>query len=209
MADSGRRHPVLLYIHGESYDWGSGNPYDGSVLASYTDQVIVTMNYRLGVLGFLNANVAPQTKARVANYGLMDQIAALHWVKEHIALFGGDPNNVTLMGQGTGAACVHFLAISPTVIRGEYFSLQLFPETMKFRKAKGSVCYFEIEISFLDTIHKPPLAIEKLVRLYVSDVYHVSVSKLETALLFNLKDIVLKVLRISYSSCCSHPRQIY
>ncbi|CAK9806868.1 nlg-1 [Anthophora plagiata] len=118
MADSDRRHPVLLYIHGESYDWGSGNPYDGSVLASYTDQVIVTMNYRLGVLGFLNANVAPQTKARVANYGLMDQIAALHWVKEHIGLFGGDPNNVTLMGQGTGAACVHFLAISPTVVRG-------------------------------------------------------------------------------------------
>ncbi|KAK1118095.1 hypothetical protein K0M31_015371 [Melipona bicolor] len=118
MADNSRKHPVVLYIHGESYDWGSGNPYDGSVLASYTDQVIVTMNYRLGVLGFLNANMAPQTKARVANYGLMDQIAALQWVKEHIALFGGDPNNVTLMGQGTGAACVHFLAISPTVVRG-------------------------------------------------------------------------------------------
>lgn len=124
MADNnGRKHPVLLYIHGESYDWGSGNPYDGSVLASYTDQVIVTMNYRLGVLGFLNANMAPQTKARVANYGLMDQIAALQWVNEHIALFGGDPNNVTLMGQGTGAACVHFLAISPTVVRGQ----SLFP----------------------------------------------------------------------------------
>jgi len=119
MAESGRKHPVLLYIHGESYDWGSGNPYDGSVLASYTDQVIVTINYRLGVLGFLNANVSPQTKARVANYGLMDQIAALHWVQQHIALFGGDPDNVTLMGQGTGAACVHFLAISPTVIRGK------------------------------------------------------------------------------------------
>ncbi|XP_066586116.1 neuroligin-4, X-linked-like [Prorops nasuta] len=118
MAESGRRHPVLLYIHGESYDWGSGNPYDGSVLASYTEQVIVTMNYRLGVLGFLNANVAPRTKARVANYGLMDQIAALHWVQQNIVLFGGDPENVTLMGQGTGAACVHFLAISPTVMRG-------------------------------------------------------------------------------------------
>lgn len=126
MADNNsRKHPVLLYIHGESYDWGSGNPYDGSVLASYTDQVIVTMNYRLGVLGFLNANMAPQTKARVANYGLMDQIAALQWVNEHIALFGGDPNNVTLMGQGTGAACVHFLAISPTVVRGQ----SLFPSS--------------------------------------------------------------------------------
>ncbi|XP_034947404.1 neuroligin-4, X-linked-like isoform X2 [Chelonus insularis] len=117
-SDGGKRHPVLLYIHGESYDWGSGNPYDGSVLASYTDQVVVTINYRLGVLGFLNANISPHTKARVANYGLMDQLAALHWVQENIALFGGDPGNVTLMGHGTGAACVNFLAISPTVIPG-------------------------------------------------------------------------------------------
>ncbi|KAH0553969.1 hypothetical protein KQX54_006598 [Cotesia glomerata] len=116
MSDSGKRHPVLLYIHGESYDWGSGNPYDGSVLASYTDQVVVTINYRLGVLGFLNANISPHTKAEVANYGLMDQLAALHWVKENIALFGGDRGNVTLMGHGTGAACVNFLAISPTVM---------------------------------------------------------------------------------------------
>lgn len=132
--NNGRKHPVLLYIHGESYDWGSGNPYDGSVLASYTDQVIVTMNYRLGVLGFLNANMAPQTKARVANYGLMDQIAALQWVNEHIALFGGDPNNVTLMGQGTGAACVHFLAISPTVVRGQSLFFPLPPSRGETRQ---------------------------------------------------------------------------
>ena len=50
----------------------------------------------------------------------MDQIAALHWVQQNIELFGGDPNNVTLMGQGTGAACVNFLAISPMVIPGKY-----------------------------------------------------------------------------------------
>ncbi|XP_015588030.1 neuroligin-4, X-linked [Cephus cinctus] len=117
-SESGRKHPVLLFVHGESYDYGSGNPYDGSVLASYTDQVVVTMNYRLGVLGFLNANMAPHLKARVANYGLMDQIAVLQWVQQNIGLFGGDPGNVTLMGQGTGAACVNFLAISPTVRSG-------------------------------------------------------------------------------------------
>ncbi|XP_043469223.1 neuroligin-4, X-linked [Leptopilina heterotoma] len=116
--DSGKRFPVVLYIHGESYEWGSGSLYDGSVLASYMDQVIVTINYRLGVLGFLNTNVSPQTRARVANYGLMDQIAALHWIQQNIFLFGGDPGNVTLMGQGTGAACVNFLAISPTVMNG-------------------------------------------------------------------------------------------
>ncbi|CAB3256114.1 unnamed protein product [Arctia plantaginis] len=110
--------PVLVYIHGESYSWSSSHPYDGSVLASYTDLIVVTLNFRLGVLGFLNANPTPQQKARVANYGLMDQIAALHWVQQNIALFGGDPTNITLMGHGSGAACINFLMISPTVMPG-------------------------------------------------------------------------------------------
>lgn len=69
-------------------------------------------------LGFLNANPAPHLKARVANYGLMDQIAALHWIQQNIALFGGDPGNVTLAGHGSGAACINFLMISPTVMPG-------------------------------------------------------------------------------------------
>ena len=68
--------------------------------------------------GFLNANPVPHLKARVANYGLMDQIAALHWIQQNIALFGGDPNNVTLAGHGSGAACINFLMISPTVMPG-------------------------------------------------------------------------------------------
>ncbi|XP_060809551.1 neuroligin-4, Y-linked-like [Amyelois transitella] len=110
--------PVVVYVHGESYSYSSSNPYDGAVLASYTDLIVVTLNFRLGVLGFLNANPSPQLKARVANYGLMDQIAALHWVQQNIALFGGDPTNITLMGHGSGAACINFLMISPTVMPG-------------------------------------------------------------------------------------------
>ncbi|CAH1404724.1 unnamed protein product [Nezara viridula] len=62
-------------------------------------------------LGFLNANTDPYLRSP-SNYGLMDQIAALHWLQENIAYFGGDPGNVTLMGHGTGAACVHFLMTS-------------------------------------------------------------------------------------------------
>ncbi|KAF6206601.1 hypothetical protein GE061_017837 [Apolygus lucorum] len=116
--DRPHKFPVLVYIHGESYEWNSGNPYDGSVLASYADLVVVTLNYRLGILGFLNANMAPQLKARVANYGLMDQVAALHWLQQNIALFGGDSTNVTMVGHGTGAACINFLMISPTVMPG-------------------------------------------------------------------------------------------
>ncbi|KAJ8733631.1 hypothetical protein PYW07_014182 [Mythimna separata] len=112
------KYPVVIFIHGESFEWNSGNVYDGSVLASYGGMVVITINYRLGILGFLNANPIPHLKARVANYGLMDQIAALHWVQQNIALFGGDAGNVTMLGHGSGAACINFLMISPTVMPG-------------------------------------------------------------------------------------------
>ncbi|XP_025425230.1 neuroligin-4, Y-linked-like [Sipha flava] len=113
-----QKYPVLVFIHGESYEWNSGNPYDGRVLASNAELVVVTLNYRLGVLGFLNVNGSPNSRARVSNYGLMDQIAVLHWVQQNIAPFGGDPDNVSLMGHGPGAACINFLLISPTVVPG-------------------------------------------------------------------------------------------
>lgn len=66
----------------------------------------------------MNANPSPQIRARVANYGLMDQMAALHWVQQNINRFGGDPNAVTLAGHGSGAACINFLMTSPTMVPG-------------------------------------------------------------------------------------------
>ncbi|XP_063224802.1 neuroligin-2-like [Bacillus rossius redtenbacheri] len=111
-------YPVLVLLHGEDFTRGSAAALDGSVLASVGGLVVVTLDYRLGPLGFLNANPAPRRRARVANYGLMDQMAALHWVQDNIAQFGGDPDNVTLMGHGAGAACVHFLISSPAVTPG-------------------------------------------------------------------------------------------
>jgi neuroligin len=65
--------------------------------------------------GFLNANPAPHLRARVANYGLMDQMAALHWIQQNIEKFGGNPSMVTLAGHGTGAACIDFLMSSPSM----------------------------------------------------------------------------------------------
>uniref|UniRef100_A0A1A9X427 COesterase domain-containing protein n=1 Tax=Glossina brevipalpis TaxID=37001 RepID=A0A1A9X427_9MUSC len=115
---SEKKLPVIVFVHGESFEWSSGNPYDGSVLASYGEVVVVTLNYRLGILGFLNANPNPLIHARVANYGLMDQIAALHWIQQNIQKFGGDPNLVTLAGHGTGAACISYLMATPTMVRG-------------------------------------------------------------------------------------------
>lgn len=103
--------PVIVFIHGESYDWGTGNSFDATTLASTTNVVIVTLNYRVGLFGFLPAS--QDGNGLRGNYGLMDQVAALHWIQENIAEFGGDPANVTLTGHGFGAACVNLLMISP------------------------------------------------------------------------------------------------
>ena len=70
--------PVIVFIHGESYEWNSGNPYDGSVLSSYGQVVVITLNYRLGILGFLRTS---QEDNQIGNYGLLDIIAALHWIQ--------------------------------------------------------------------------------------------------------------------------------
>ncbi|CAB4059051.1 NLGN [Lepeophtheirus salmonis] len=112
--------PVLLFIHGDSYNWGSGNLYDASVLAAYGKVVVVTLNYRLGILGFLNPNTDGRSN-HPSNLGILDQIAALHWVQENIESFGGDRSSVTLMGHGTGAACVHFLMTSEALPEGMLF----------------------------------------------------------------------------------------
>ncbi|CAM1332683.1 Ces3 (predicted), partial [Pycnogonum litorale] len=101
--------PVMVFIHGESHEWNSGNPYNGSVLASVGNVVVVTINYRLGVLGFLTTN---DETAR-GNYGIFDQVAALHWIEQNIGNIGGDTSNITIIGHGSGAAFVHILMLSP------------------------------------------------------------------------------------------------
>ncbi|XP_026634301.1 neuroligin-4, X-linked [Microtus ochrogaster] len=100
--------PVMVYIHGGSYMDGSGNLVDGGVLASYGDVIVVTVNYRLGVLGFLSTG----DQAARGNYGLLDQIQALRWVRENAGAFGGDPGRVTVFGSGAGASCVSLLTLS-------------------------------------------------------------------------------------------------
>ncbi|WP_280308661.1 carboxylesterase family protein [Nocardia abscessus] len=101
-AQPGNR-PVLVWLHGGAYLAGSGqwNLYDADRLAGETGVVVVSVSYRLGVLGYLRA---PGVSA--GNLGLSDQIAALRWVREHIAEFGGDPERVTVSGQSAGAQSV-------------------------------------------------------------------------------------------------------
>jgi para-nitrobenzyl esterase len=109
--------PVMVWIHGGGFNNGSGTAhmYDGSALAR-RGVVLVSINYRLGRLGFFDhpalAQVRPTDEA-AGNYGLMDMIAALRWVQTNAAAFGGDPANVTIFGESAGGAAVTRLMISP------------------------------------------------------------------------------------------------
>ena len=115
-AGAGEKLPVLVYIHGGSLQ--TGQPwyadYSGEGLAR-KGILVVNLGYRLGVFGFLATEelAAEDPNHSTGNYGLMDQIKALEWVRDNIAAFGGDPDNVTLSGESAGAACVTALCTSP------------------------------------------------------------------------------------------------
>ena len=99
--------PVMAYIHGGGFSGGSKNR-NGSYLASY-GVIVVEINYRLGPLGFMSTgdDLIP------GNFGMLDQISGLKWVKSEIAAFGGDPNAVTIFGNSAGASSVSALLLSP------------------------------------------------------------------------------------------------
>jgi para-nitrobenzyl esterase len=98
------KKPVLVWIHGGGLTADSGSNYDGTKLAK-AGAVVVTINYRLGALGFL-AHPALESRGAAGNYGLMDQQAALRWVQRNISQFGGDPHNVTIAGESAGGLSV-------------------------------------------------------------------------------------------------------
>ncbi len=107
--------PVMVWLHGGGFTIGAGGlpPYNGKALAT-RGVVVVTINYRLGHLGFFAHPALEGEEDRVVhNFALLDQIAALEWVRENIAAFGGDPDNVTLFGESAGARSVLSLLASP------------------------------------------------------------------------------------------------
>ena len=115
-ADGGEKLPVLVYIHGGALQTGQSwyADYRGEGLAR-KGVIVVNFGYRLGVFGFLATEelAAEDPNGSTGNYGLMDQIKALEWVRDNIAAFGGDPDNVTISGESAGAACVTALCTSP------------------------------------------------------------------------------------------------
>ncbi|MCH2185250.1 carboxylesterase family protein, partial [Myxococcota bacterium] len=103
------RRPVLVWIHGGAFLIGAGSTaiYDGEWLARQGEMVVVTLNYRLGALGFVHLdNVCRSDFEQSSNLGLRDQLAALEWIRENIESFGGDASNVTVCGQSAGAMSV-------------------------------------------------------------------------------------------------------
>jgi len=110
---TGARRPVLFWIHGGGFANGSANGYDGSVLAAQGDVVVVAINYRLGLLGFLDLGALGEVFAGSASNGLRDQVFALEWVRDNIADYGGDPGNVTIFGESAGGHSVHALLATP------------------------------------------------------------------------------------------------
>jgi para-nitrobenzyl esterase len=105
--------PVLFWSYGGGDTEGESNDYDGSKLALQGNTVVVTFNYRLNVFGFLSHPALDHEGHLFANYGILDNQFALHWVRDNIAAFGGDPNNVTVFGQSAGSTNSSAEVLSP------------------------------------------------------------------------------------------------
>lgn len=172
------KRPVFVYLYGGGFSEGSAEvpAYDGEGLAK-KGLVMVTLNYRVGVLGYLaHPELAAESAHRVSgNYGMLDQLAALRWVHENIARFGGDPNRVTVAGQSAGGMSVHNLTASPmakglfqraivesggtSVSKGSSFG----PHTMadaeaqgqKFAEAKGTKSLAELRALSWEKLMEP------------------------------------------------------
>ncbi len=113
---SSRKRPVMVWLHGGGYTSGSGGfvCYDGTRLAGKHDVVVITVNHRLAALGYLYlAGLGGEKYAASSNLGNMDIIAALEWVRDNVAAFGGDPGNVTIFGQSGGGGKVSSLMAMP------------------------------------------------------------------------------------------------
>jgi para-nitrobenzyl esterase len=140
-AISGLKLPVIVWIHGGGNVDGGSTDYDGSKLALQGHTVVVTLNYRLGLLGFFGHPAIDAEGHHFGNYGIMDQQFVLQWVQSNIAGFGGDKNNVTVGGQSAGSVDTESNVISPLAAglfhRAIFESVLLEPTTLATAETKG------------------------------------------------------------------------
>ena len=138
-----RKRAVVIWVHGGSMTAGSGKGMDGHAFADQDDIITITINYRLGALGFLYLGDLGKEYRQSGNLGLLDVIAALKWVHENITAFGGDPNRVTVMGESAGAKLLSAVMVAPAS-RGLYQqailesgSVQCIRDSLTAKKARA------------------------------------------------------------------------
>ena len=112
-APDGGKRPVLFWIHGGGYVSGSGRSYNGSLFTREHDMVVVSINYRMGPLGFMHVGHLENGLDESVNTGILDQICALEWTRDNIAAFGGDPDNVLIFGESAGGTSTAMLVGCP------------------------------------------------------------------------------------------------
>jgi para-nitrobenzyl esterase len=165
--DRGRKLPVMVWLHGGGYTSGSGGfiIYDGIELARKHDVVVVTVNHRLGALGYLYlAELGAERYALGSNLGNLDLVAALEWVRDNIAGFGGDPGNVTLFGQSGGGGKVSSLMAMPAA-RGLFkraivqsgAAVKGIPREVATRNAQAFLARLNLEPNQLQKLQDIPL----------------------------------------------------
>ncbi|MFK2904237.1 carboxylesterase family protein [Dyella ginsengisoli] len=166
-APADAKRPVLVYFYGGGFVAGDGSEprYDGASMAS-KGLVTVTVNYRLGVFGFLAAPAltAESPQHASGNYGLLDQAAALRWVRDNIARFGGDPARITIAGESAGSISVSALMTSPLSKQliagaiGESGALitPIAPQPLKAAEATGSAFMAQLHADSLDALRAMP-----------------------------------------------------
>lgn len=164
------KRPVLVWIHGGGFLIGAGSTpmYNGRALATQGDAVVVTINYRLGALGYAHlGTIFGEEFEESTNLGVRDQIAALEWVRDHAARFGGDPENVTVFGQSAGAMSTAALLAAPR-------ARKLFHRAICMSGAGGQVIEREmaqeVASEFVSRLGGPPPSHRSLAQVPMDDI---------------------------------------
>ncbi|MUH34375.1 carboxylesterase/lipase family protein [Zobellia amurskyensis] len=165
--DDGKKRPVMFWIHGGGFTAGSSHElpsYDGANLSKKGDVVVVSINHRLNVLGFLDLSAYSDKYKHSANNSISDMVIALEWVRDNISNFGGDPNNVTIFGQSGGGAKVNTLMAMPkakglfhkAVNQSGSFRTALLEKEVTQNIAKETISILGLNAATIDSIQNIP-----------------------------------------------------
>lgn len=169
-ANSPGKRPVMVWLHGGGHTAGSSQElpsYDGENLARTGDVVVVSINHRLNILGFLDLSAYGDKYESSANVSIMDIVAALDWVKTNIASFGGDPDNVTVFGQSGGGGKVNTLMNAPSakglfhkaIIQSGGLGLKFHERELSARVAAAVLAELKLQPSQVDSLQKIPFPV--------------------------------------------------